>query len=349
MINIAIIGATGYSGQELIRLLVRHPAAKIKYLSSRSYVGQKINNIYKNFNGLNFDGAEICVEEDIEQFSKNCDVIFLALPHGIASQKITPKILEVTKIIDIGADFRIRDVNVYKKWYGVEHFGKNLLSKAVYGLPEIDREPIKTARLLANPGCYATCSILSLAPFINAGVIDTASIIIDAKSGTSGAGRGLSTGNLFCEVNENFKAYKIASHRHTPEIEQALGLNKEGKQIIFTPHLLPVNRGILTTIYANLTKNLSQEELKQIVKDFYKNEQFIRVLQDDQSAEIRWVKGSNYFDINVFKDNRTNRLIITSALDNLVKGAAGQAIQNMNLMFGIVENTGLNNLGIFPS
>lgn len=345
MINIAIIGATGYSGQELIRLLVAHPEAKIKYLASRSYVGQKINDIYKNFNGVAFEGAEVCVEEDIERFSEECDVVFLALPHGIASKKVTSKILENTKIIDIGADFRIKNVNTYEKWYGVEHFGADLLKDAVYGLPEIDREPIKNARLLANPGCYATCSILSLAPFVKAGVIAKETIIIDAKSGTSGAGRGLSTGNLFCEVNENFKAYKIASHRHTPEIEQALGLDVP---LIFTPHLLPVNRGILTTIYANLLKDLTQEELKQIVKDFYEGEQFVRVLQDDQSAEIRWIKGSNYFDINVFKDDRTNRVIITGAIDNLVKGAAGQAVQNMNLMFGIAENTGLNNVGIFP-
>lgn len=349
MIKVAIIGATGYSGQELIRILSLHPDAQIKYLASRSYVRQKINDIYKNFNNYDFDGAEVCVEEDIETFSKECDVVFLALPHGIASQKVTDQILDNTKVIDIGADFRIKNVNIYKKWYGVEHYGEELLPQAVYGLPEIDRNPIKNARLLANPGCYATCSILSLAPFIKSNVINPKSIIIDAKSGTSGAGRGLSTSNLFCEVNENFKAYKIASHRHTPEIEQALGLDTIGAQIIFTPHLLPINRGILTTIYADLIQDLSQKDLKQMVKDFYQNEQFVRVLQDDQSAEVRWIKGSNYFDTNVFKDERTNRVIITSAIDNLVKGAAGQAVQNMNLMFGLKENTGLNNLGIFPS
>lgn len=345
MIKIAIIGATGYSGQELLRLLLGHSEAKIKYLASKRYVGQKINDIYKSLEGANLNGAEVCVEEDIEKFSKDCDVIFLALPSGFASKLITEEVLKNTKVIDLGADFRFKNINVYKEWYKIEHFGEDLLSEAVYGLPEINREAIKKARLIANPGCYSTCSILSLAPFVKANTIDTSSIVINACSGTSGAGRGLATSALFCEVNENFKAYKIASHRHTPEIEQVLGLDAP---LTFTPHLLPVNRGILTTIYADLRFDIEIDKLKEIAQDFYKSEQFVRIMEGDGSAEIRWVRGTNYFDMNIFKDSRTNKLVITSALDNLIKGAGGQAIQNMNLMFGLEENTGLNNMGVFP-
>lgn len=345
MIKIAIIGATGYSGQELLRLLLGHSEAKIKYLASKSYVGQKITDIYKNFNAAALDGAEICVAEDIEKFAKECDVVFLALPSGFASKLITKKVLKNTKVIDLGADFRFKDINVYKEWYKIEHFGEDILPEAVYGLPELNREAIKSARLIANPGCYSTCAIVALAPFVKANVIDTSSIVIDASSGTSGAGRGLATAGLFCEVNENYKAYKIASHRHTGEIEAELELDTP---LIFTPHLLPVNRGILATIYADLKVDITADALKKIAQDFYKGEQFIRVMEGDESAEIRWIKGTNYLDMNIFKDDRTNKIVITSALDNLVKGAGGQAIQNMNLMFGLEENTGLNNIGVFP-
>ncbi|MEG1642419.1 MAG: N-acetyl-gamma-glutamyl-phosphate reductase, partial [Synergistaceae bacterium] len=295
MLNVAIIGATGYSGQELIRILLAHPMVRLKYLASRSYVGESIKDIYRNFSDYDFSGAEICVEEDIEHFSKECDVIFLALPHGIASEKVTLSVLNRCKVIDLGADFRLNDVATYEEWYKVKHHGETLLSKAVYGLPELFREKIKGSNLIANPGCYATCSILSLAPFVKGNVIDNASIIIDAKSGTSGAGRSAVTSNLFCEVNENFKAYKIASHRHTPEIEQVLELQGP---IIFTPHLLPINRGILTTIYAKLKdKNMTQENLKQMAKDFYKDDRFVRIIDGTESAEIRWVKASNFFDM----------------------------------------------------
>lgn len=345
MIKIAIIGATGYSGQELLRLLIQHPRAEIKYLTSRSYVGQKIGEIYKYFATADLGAAEVCVEQDIEKFSKECDLIFIALPSGFASKKVTKEILDNSKVIDLGADFRFKDASLYKEWYKMEHFGKMLLPEAIYGLPELYREEIKNARLIANPGCYSTCSILSLLPFVEAEVIDSSSIIINAASGTSGAGRGLATSNLFCETNENYKAYKIASHRHTGEIEQILKLDVP---LVFTPHILPTNRGILTTIYADLKVDMTVSDLKKIAEKYYEGEQFVRILEGSDSAEIRWIKGSNYFDMNVFKDARTNKLIITSALDNLVKGAAGQAIQNMNLMFGLAENTGLNNLGVFP-
>jgi len=345
MIKIAIIGATGYSGQELLRLLQKHPEAEIKFLASRSYVGERIDHIYKNFISANFGDEAICVEQDIEKFSKECDLIFIALPSGFASKKVTKEILDNAKVIDLGADFRFKDVNIYKEWYKIEHFGERVLPEAVYGLPELYREEIKKARLIANPGCYSTCSILSLLPFVKAGVIDTSTIVIDAASGASGAGRGLSTSNLFCEVNENYRAYKIASHRHTAEIEQILKLDVP---LVFTPHLLPINRGILTTIYADLKMDATVSDLKKMAEDFYAGEEFVRIIEGNESAEIRWIKGSNYFDMNVFKDNRTKKLIITSALDNLVKGAAGQAIQNMNLMFGLEENTGLTDLGVFP-
>lgn len=344
MIKVAIVGSTGYSGQELVRLLIKRGDVEIKYLSSHSYVGKIYSEIYPNFKGM----ADIeCSEADILKFARECDVIFLALPHGIASKEITKEVLEENcKIIDLGADFRLKDKKTYEKWYGVEHFGGNLLEQAVYGLPELNREKIKGAKLIANPGCYATCSILSIAPLLKAGIINPKNIIIDAKSGVSGAGRSLSFGSLYCECNENIKAYKIRSHRHTPEIEQVLG-EFGGENLTFTPHLIPVNRGILATSYVELTKNISQNEAREIYKEFYKNEHFIRVLNDENSAEIKNVKGSNFFDTNVFKDERTNRLIITSAIDNLVKGASGQAVQNLNILFNLDEKTGLENLGVY--
>lgn len=344
MIEVAIVGSTGYSGQELVRLLAKRSDVEIKYLSSHSYVGKIYSEIYPNFKGI----ADIkCVESNILKFARECDVIFLALPHGIASKEITKEVLsENCKIIDLGADFRLKDKKVYEKWYGVEHFGETLLEEAVYGLPELNREQIKGAKLIANPGCYATCSILSIAPLLKAGVINPKNIIIDAKSGVSGAGRSLTMGSLYCECNENIKAYKIRSHRHTPEIEQVLG-EFGGGNLTFTPHLIPVNRGILATSYVELTKNISQNEVREIYKEFYKGEYFIRVLDNENSAEIKNVKGSNFFDTNVFKDERTNRLIITSAIDNLVKGASGQAVQNLNILFNLDEKTGLENLGVY--
>lgn len=347
------MGSTGYSGQELVRLLVCRDDVEIKFLSSQSYVGKKYSDIYPFFRGL----VDLkCVEQDVLKFARECDVIFLALPHGIASKEITREILATgCKIIDLGADFRLKSRATYEKWYGVEHHGEKLLGEAVYGLCELNRDEIATAQLIANPGCYATCSIMSAAPLLKAGIVNPKNIVIDAKSGVSGAGRTLTTGSLFCECNENIKAYKLASHRHTPEIEQALsafcaneGAKKESEfTLTFTPHLIPVNRGILATSYFELTRDVSADEVREIYRKFYNGCYFVRIIEGDESAEIKNVKGTNFFDVNAFVDERTGKLIVTAAIDNLVKGAAGQAVQNMNIMFRLDEKTGLDATGVY--
>ena len=251
--------------------------------------------------------------------------------------------------MDLSADFRIKDVATYEKWYGIQHKSPQFIEEAVYGLCEINREDVKGARLVANPGCYTTCSILTAYPLAKEGLIDMNTLIIDAKSGTSGAGRGAKAGNLYCEVNENIKAYGVASHRHTPEIEEQLGYAaKEDVRISFTPHLVPMNRGILATEYATLTKQATYEEIKAVYDKYYKEEKFIRVLEEGVCPETKWVEGSNYVDINFKIDPRTNRIIMMGAIDNLVKGAAGQAVQNMNLMFGLPESEGLELVPMFP-
>lgn len=346
MIKVGIVGATGYVGEELVRILMQHPQSKIINLTSQSYVGKSYNEIYQNFEEI---CAHICEEEDIEKLSKEADVIFLALPHGIASKKVNASILTNTKIIDLGADFRLKNVGVYEQWYHSKHFSPELLEEAVYGLCEIKREQIKKSNLIANPGCYTTCSILSLYPLLKENLIDEESIVVDAKSGVSGAGRALSLGTHYIECTESIKAYKIASHRHTPEIEQELGeaYQKEIK-ISFTPHLVPMNRGILATCYGKLKKQISWEDVMNIYKKYYEKEQFIRLMRKDVYPETRWVKGSNYCDIGFSLDERTGRIIVIGAIDNLVKGAAGQAVQNMNILFGLEENTGLNQIPMFP-
>lgn len=347
MIKAGVIGATGYSGQELTRILLQHPEIELVSASSHSYVGQKYNDIYQNFKGIY---TEECSEENIEKMAENLDIIFLALPHGIASKKITPKILNKVKIIDLGADFRLKNQQTYEKWYEVEHYSPDLLNNAVYGLCELKREQIKETNLIANPGCYTTCSILSLAPLLNAGIIDEKSIIIDAKSGVSGAGRSLNTAIHYNECNESIKAYKIASHRHTPEIEQELSeISRKEITLTFTPHLVPMNRGILVTAYASLKEKMGYEQICEIYSEFYKNEYFIRLTQKGVYPETRWTKGSNFCDIGFSIDERTNRIVAIGAIDNLIKGAAGQAVQNMNIMFGLDEKTGLTNIPIFPA
>lgn len=347
MIKAGIIGATGYAGNELIRILMQHPQVEIKTVTSQSYIGKEFSDVYENYREIN---NLICEEEDIEKMAEECDVVFLALPHGVAAKKVTKDILSKTKIVDFGADFRIKDADVYEKWYGLEHTGRELLKEAVYGLCEINREKIKNSRLIANPGCYTTCSILSLMPLLAKGVIDERSIIIDAKSGVSGAGRAAAVGSLYCECNESIKAYKLASHRHTPEIEEQLSY-VAGSNIIlsFTPHLVPMNRGILATCYASLKESLSYEDIKKIYEEYYKEEYFIRLTKKGVFPETRWVKGSNFVDIGFTVDERTNRIIVVGAVDNLVKGAAGQAVQNMNLIFGLEEKLGLEQAPMFPA
>lgn len=351
MIKVGIIGATGYAGNELVRLLMGHKEVEIKWYGSRSYVEQKYASVYQNM----FEIVEdTCLDDNIEALAEQVDVIFTATPQGYLAGVLTEEILSKVKIIDLSADFRIKDVSVYEEWYKLEHKSPQFIEEAVYGLCEINREKVKGARLVANPGCYTTCSILTAYPLVKEGMIDPKSLIIDAKSGTSGAGRGAKLPNLFCEVNENMKAYGVASHRHTPEIEEQLGY-AAGQQILvnFTPHLVPMNRGILATEYATLYKKEdgtypTYEEVKAVYDKYYKNEKFVRVLDKDVYPETKWVEGSNYVDVNFKIDNRTGRIIMMGAIDNLVKGAAGQAVQNMNLLFGLDETEGLNLVPMFP-
>lgn len=346
MVKVGIIGSTGYAGQELVRILLRHPEAEIVWYGSRSYIDKRYSQVFGNMFRLVED---VCHGEDMEELAGQADVIFTATPQGLCSSLVNEQILSKVKIIDLSADFRIKDVDRYQKWYGIEHKSPEFLKEAVYGLCEINREDIKGARLLANPGCFPTCSILSVYPLAREGLIDMSTVIVDAKSGTSGAGRGAKVPNLYCEVNENIKAYGVTTHRHTPEIEDQLGYaSGEDVVINFTPHLVPMNRGILVTAYASLKKEADYEQIRQIYDKYYDGEYFIRVLDRDVPPETRWVEGSNFVDVGFRIDERTNRIIMMGAIDNLVKGAAGQAVQNMNLMFGLPEELGLEMPPVFP-
>lgn len=352
MIKVGIIGATGYAGSELVRLLLNHKEAEIVWYGSRSYIDKKYYQVYQNMFQL---VPDVCKDDNLEELAEQVDVIFTATPQGFLAGLLTDDILSKVKIVDLSADYRIKDVAVYEKWYGIEHKSPQYIGEAVYGLCEINRGRIsESTRLIANPGCYTTCSILTAYPLVKEGLIDTDTLIIDAKSGTSGAGRGAKVQNLFCEVNENMKAYGVASHRHTPEIEEQLGYAAGHPVTLnFTPHLVPMNRGILVTEYATLKKKAdgslpSYDEIKAVYDRYYDGEQFIRVLEKGVCPETKWVEGSNYVDINFVIDERTGRIIMMGALDNLVKGAAGQAVQNMNLLFGIPENEGLKLVPCFP-
>ena len=346
MIKVGIIGATGYAGSELVRILLGHKDVEIKWYGSRSYIDKKYASIYQNFFQL-VDAN--CMDDNMEVLADQVDVIFTATPQGLCASLVNEEILSKVKIIDLSADFRIKDVKVYEEWYKLEHKSPQFIEEAVYGLCEINREDVKKARLVANPGCYTTCSILTCYPLVKEGIIDPNTIIVDAKSGTSGAGRGAKVDNLFCEVNENMKAYGVATHRHTPEIEEQLGYACGEKITInFTPHLVPMNRGILATAYASLKKDVTYEEVKAIYDKYYADEKFVRVLEKDVCPQTKWVEGSNYVDVNFKIDPRTNRIIMMGAIDNLVKGAAGQAVQNMNMMFGLKESEGLELVPMFP-
>lgn len=346
MIRVGIIGATGYAGGELVRLLMNHKEAEIKWYGSRSYIDKKYAQVYQNFFQIVDD---ICKDDSMETLADEVDVIFTATPQGFCASMLNEEILNKVKIIDLSADFRIKDVETYEKWYGIKHQSPQFLPEAVYGLCEVNREQVKNARLVANPGCYPTCSTLSVYPLAKEGIIDLSTLIIDAKSGTSGAGRGSKVDNLYCEVNENIKAYGVAGHRHTPEIEEQLSY-ASGEQVLlnFTPHLVPMNRGILITAYASLKKDVTYEEVKEIYDRYYADEKFVRVLEKEVCPQTKWVEGSNYVDVNFKIDPRTNRIIMMGAMDNLVKGAAGQAVQNMNLMFGLKESEGLELVPMFP-
>ena len=346
MIKVGIIGATGYAGGELVRILMGHKDAEIKWYGSRSYVDQKYADVYRNM--FQIVDAK-CMDDNMEELADQVDVIFTATPQGLCASLVNEEILSKTKIIDLSADFRLKDVNVYEEWYKIEHKAPQYIDEAVYGLCEINRDLVKSARIVANPGCYTTCSILTAYPLTKEGLIDMSTLIIDAKSGTSGAGRGAKLPNLYCEVNENIKAYGVATHRHTPEIEEQLGYASGEKVVLnFTPHLVPMNRGILATEYATLKKKVTYEEVKAVYDQYYAKEKFVRVLDRDVCPETKWVEGSNYVDIGFKIDPRTNRIIMMGAIDNLVKGAAGQAVQNMNLMFGLPEDEGLELVPMFP-
>lgn len=346
-ISVALIGASGYGGAELARLLANHSKAELKIATaSGERAGAKLSDLFPSLRGV---CDIVCQELNLDQIAE-CDFAFIALGHGKAMD-IAPKLLERgLKVCDFGGDFRLRDFATYEKWYKTPHTARELLSQAVYGLPEWNREKIKTAKLIANPGCYPTSAILPLAPLVEANAIDEKSIIVDSASGTSGAGRAsFGIGLHHAEVSEDFKAYKIASHQHTPEIEQALGVAC-GREVVltFTAHLLPIARGILTTSYASLRGEQTTESLHRIIAERYQNEPFVRVWPIGETPQLKHTVGSNFCDIGVQVDTRTNRAILISAEDNLIKGAAGQALQNMNIMCGFDEREGLQNAALFP-
>ena len=346
MVRAGIIGATGYAGGELVRLLLGHKGVEIKWYGSRSYIEKEYASVYRNLFQIVDD---VCRDDNIKELAAQVDVIFTATPQGFCASVISEEILSRTRIVDLSADFRIKDVKTYEKWYGIEHKSPQFIEEAVYGLCEVNREDVKSARLVANPGCYTTCSILTAYPLSKEGLIDMNTLIVDAKSGTSGAGRGAKVPNLFCEVNENMKAYGVTTHRHTPEIEEQLSYaSGEPVMINFTPHLVPMNRGILATEYASLKEKVTAEEVMAIYQKYYGNEYFIRLLGAGACPETKWVEGSNFVDIGFQIDERTNRIVMMGAIDNLVKGAAGQAVQNMNLMFGLPEQEGLKLVPLFP-
>jgi len=344
MIKVGVAGATGYVGIELIRILLHHPQVQLAYAATQSYVGQSLKQVYPHLHTL----VELdCAALDPMEMAKSCDIVFTALPHGHAF-KIAEPILEAgKKVIDLGADFRLKDGKAYETWYGHPSASHELLAKAVYGLPEIvNRASIRHAALIANPGCYPTCSALAAMPALAANLVETEGMLFDAKSGTSGAGRGVALHTHYCEVAENFKAYNIGgSHRHTPEIEQILGeIIGNPITVQFTPHLLPMVRGLLVTAYFQLKEDVSKQRIWEIYAQAYKDEPFIRLYSLGELPQTANVRGSNYCDIGLQIDERTGRLIVVSVIDNLVKGAAGQAIQNMNLLCGLPETTGLRQL-----
>ena len=337
-IKVGVIGATGYAGAELVRLLVNHPNVEIAAVSSKSFEGQTLSQVYPNLLGA--CDMTLTNEDDLLQKS---DVVFASLPHGLSEEIAVKCLAQGKKLIDIGADFRLSNPDDYKQWYGLDYKHPQTHEQSVYIIPELMRDKYQGQPIIGNPGCYPTSIALGLAPVVKNKMFVDNGIVIDSKSGATGAGRALAQNTHFPDCNEAFAPYKIASHRHTPEIEQTLGwlADKEVK-VLFTPHLLPLNRGIVSTCYVSLDKEYTLDEVYNLYKDFYKDEKFVRVLPRGSIATLKNVKLSNYCDISLHLDTRTNRLIVVSAIDNMVKGAAGQAIQNMNIMYGLDEKTGLD-------
>ena len=346
MVKVGIIGASGYTGVELARILALHPGVELTVVTSRRYKGQPLSAVYPSLKNI-VDLA--CIDAGPASLAGAADLFFTAVPHQTA-MNIVPALLDAgRKVVDLSADFRIHDPAVYEEWYQ-PHSAKEYLAEAVYGLPELHRDAVRTARLVANPGCYPTSIILGLAPLLKAGLIDPETVIADSKSGASGTGRSAQVGSLFCEVTDGFRAYKVGGvHRHTPEIEQELGeLSGRPLRVSFTPHLVPMSRGILSTVYATLNKPLTTEDALALYSDFYVDEYFVRICAPGVLPATRDVRGSNYCDLACRVDERTGRIIVLAAIDNLVKGAAGQAVQNMNLLCGFPETEGLATVPLFP-
>ncbi len=346
MIKVGIVGGTGYGGVELVRILTGHPKVELTYIGSSSHIDTPYSKIYPSLRGM----VDIsCERLDADLIASKCQVVFLSTPHGVAMKMVPDLLKRGLKVIDLSADYRLKDAGTYEAWYGITHTDKDNLSKVVYGLPELFREEIKKAKLVANPGCYPTATTLGLLPLLKHQLIDINHIVVDAKSGVSGAGRRAELNYSYSEVNESLKAYGIATHRHTPEIEQSLSIASNGKIMVqFTPHLIPMTRGILSTIYGELKELKDAGYLLSLFREHYQGAPFVTILDEGESPTTKNVYGSNYCQIGLAVDKRTQRVIVLSVIDNLVKGAAGQAIQNMNLMLGFDEKEGLDFSGIYP-
>ena len=343
MVTVGVVGGTGYTGVELLRLLVSHPQAELKYITSRSEAGVRVADMFPNLRGF----TDISFTEPTLETLSSCDLVFFATPNGIAMKQAVELLDKGVKIIDLSADFRLKDHQLWSKWYGQPHACPELLEQAVYGLPEVNRELIKTARLVANPGCYPTAVQLGFLPLIKAELVDTSGLIADAKSGVSGAGRGASVGSLLCEAGENFKAYAVPGHRHLPEIRQGLEqATGSSVGLTFVPHLTPMIRGIHATLYAKLVGD--GKDLQALFERFYQNEDFVDVMPAGSHPETRSVRGSNVCRIAIHQPQGANVVVVLSVIDNLVKGAAGQAVHNMNLMFGFPDVQGLEAPALMP-
>lgn len=345
MFKIGIVG-DGYTAVDLLRLLYSHDEIEVVCILSTDNVGRRMDEIYPQLRGFT---DLICEESDVGILKNRCEAVFLALPHGLSAAIAMELLPAGIKCVDLGADFRLKDTVLYEKYYHLVHQAPDILKEAVYGLPEWKREEIKKARIIANPGCFPTGAILPLAPLLEAGLLEEEGVVIDSKTGVSGAGRTAQPTNHFCEVNEGIKAYAVGNHRHSPEIRQELSF-AAGKpvEMIFTPHLVPMNRGILTTIYARLRTGVDALEPRQLLEEKYRDEKFVRVLPEGSMPHSKWVYGSNLLDIGIYADVESRRLILVSALDNITKGASGQAIQNMNMILGIREDKALDFPGVHP-
>jgi N-acetyl-gamma-glutamyl-phosphate reductase len=343
VIKVGIVGGTGYTGVELLRLLAQHPMVELKAVTSRTEAGMLVSQMYPNLRGR----VDLPFSEPTLESLGACDVVFFATPNGVAMKQVPELLAQGVKVIDLAADFRLKDPAEWQQWYGMPHTSPDLLAEAVYGLPEVNREAIKTARLVANPGCYPTAVQLGFLPLLKAGLIDSQSLIADAKSGVSGAGRKAEVATLLCEAGDSFKAYGVAGHRHLPEIKQGLAtMSGASVGLTFVPHLLPMIRGIHATLYARLTADVS--DIQALYEQTYQNEAFVDVLPAGSHPETRSVRGANMCRMAVHRPQGGNTVVILSVIDNLVKGAAGQAVQNMNIMCGLPETTGLNHIALLP-